>query len=448
MKSKGNHWFTRTWQIVRRELGWLMPGVGVKRWLLLVLAGTTMLGVGMAFVLLDIYRTAPDTWWLPILSILSLRFLDRTLRALIFGTIGVGLIILGILGLNRNLMKPFVRRGEGVLDAVTAYRRKERGPHIVVIGGGTGLSTLLRGLKHVTNNLTAIVTVADDGGSSGELRRNLGVLPPGDIRNCLTALSNDETLLNQLFQYRFGGGTGLEGHSLGNLFITALAEITGSFEEAVIESGRVLVVTGRVLPSTLQDVRLVAEINLPGQDKPIQVKGESAITQAGGVVRRVWLEPTNPLAYPPTLQAILSADLIIIGPGSLYTSLLPDLLVPDLVEAVRASKGLKFFVCNVASQEGETRGYTCGDHVHTIEKHVNGQLFDLVISNKNFSFTLPAGTEWVKPEAEKNRDYILYEADLVSNETPWRHDSQKLARTIMDLYEERTGPLTEREDVG
>lgn len=448
MKSKRNHWVTRTWQIVRRELGWLMPGVGVKRWLLLVLAGTTMLGVGMAFVLLDIYRTAPDTWWLPILSILSLRFLDRTLRALIFGTIGVGLIILGILGLNRNLMKPFVRRGEGVLDAVTAYRRKDRGPHIVVIGGGTGLSTLLRGLKHVTNNLTAIVTVADDGGSSGELRRNLGVLPPGDIRNCLTALSNDETLLTQLFQYRFGGGTGLEGHSLGNLFITALAEITGSFEEAVIESGRVLVVTGRVLPSTLQDVRLIAEINLPGQDKPIQVKGESAITQAGGAVRRVWLEPTNPLAYPPTIQAILSADLIVIGPGSLYTSLLPDLLVPDLVEAVRASKGLKFFVCNVASQEGETRGYTCGDHVHTIEKHVNGQLFDLVICNKNFSFTLPAGTEWVKPEAELNRDYILYEADLVSNETPWRHDSHKLARTILDLYEERTGPLTEREDVG
>jgi len=431
----------------RRELGWLLPGVGVKRWLLMILAGTTMLGVGLAFVLLDIYRTAPETWWLPILSILALRFLDRTLRAVIFGSIGIGLIAVGIWRLNRNLLRPFVRKGAPVLDAVTAYRRKERGPHVVVIGGGTGLSTLLRGLKQVTNNITAIVTVADDGGSSGELRRNLGVLPPGDIRNCLTALSNDETLLTQIFQYRFGSGSGLEGHSLGNLFITALAEITGSFEEAVIESGRVLAVTGRVLPSTLQDVRLVAEIFIPGQDKLVQVKGESAITGAGGDVRRVWLEPTNPLAYPPTIQAILSADLIIIGPGSLFTSLLPDLLVPDLVEAVRASKAIRFFVCNVASQPGETQGYTCGDHVHTIEQHVNGPLFDMVICNKNFSAKLPAGTDWIKPEEEGERDYILYQADLMSKETPWRHDSEKLARTIMDLYEERTGPLTEREDV-
>lgn len=447
MKPKRSHWYHRVWQVIRRDLGWLMPGVGVKRWLLLILAGTTMLGVGLAFVLLDVYRTAPETWWLPILSILALRFLDRTLRALIFGSIGVGLIAVGIWGLNRTLMRPFVRKGEGVLDAVTAFRRKDRGPHIVVIGGGNGLSTLLRGMKYFSNNLTAIVTVADDGGSSGELRRNLGVLPPGDIRNCLTALSNDETLLTQLFQYRFGSGTGLEGHSLGNLFITALAEITGSFEEAVIESGRVLAVIGQVLPSTLQDVRLVAEILLPGQEKLVQVKGESAITQTGGEIKRVWLEPTNPLAYPPTIQAILSADLIIIGPGSLFTSLLPDLLVPDLVQAVRASKALKFFVCNVASQAGETQGYTCGDHVHAIEQHVNGRLFDLVICNRNFTADLPAGTEWVKPEDESRRDYSLYEADLVSDEAPWRHDSTKLARAIMDLYSERTGPLTEREDV-
>ena len=406
-----------------------------------------MLGVGLAFVLLDIYRTAPETWWLPILSILALRFLDRTLRAIIFGSIGLGLILFGVWGFNRALMRPFLRKGEGVLDAVTAYRRKERGPHIVVIGGGTGLSTLLRGLKLFTNNLTAIVTVADDGGSSGELRRNLGVLPPGDIRNCLTALSNDETLLTQLFQYRFGSGTGLEGHSLGNLFITALAEITGSFEEAVVESGRVLAVTGRVLPSTLQDVRLVAEIAIPGQDKLVQVKGESAITQAGGEIKRIWLEPNNPLAYPPTIQAILSADLIIIGPGSLYTSLLPDLLVPDLVDAVRASKAIKFFVCNVASQPGETQGYTCGDHVHSIEQHVNGPIFDLVICNKDYSEKLPPGTDWIKPEEESKRDYILYQANLINSETPWRHDDEKLAHTIMDLYEERTGPLTEREDV-
>jgi uncharacterized cofD-like protein len=194
-------------------------------------------------------------------------------------------------------------------------------------------------------------------------------------------------------------------------------------------------------------VRLVAEIAIPGQDKLVQVKGESAITQAGGEIKRIWLEPNNPLAYPPTIQAILSADLIIIGPGSLYTSLLPDLLVPDLVDAVRASKAIKFFVCNVASQPGETQGYTCGDHVHSIEQHVNGPIFDLVICNKDFSEKLPPGTDWIKPEEENKRDYILYQANLINNDTPWRHDDEKLARTIMDLYEERTGPLTDREDV-
>ena len=228
----------------------------------------------------------------------------------------------------------------------------------MVIGGGTGLSTLLRGLKEHTNNLTAIVTVADDGGSSGELRRSLGMLPPGDIRNCLTALSDDETLMGQLFQYRFASGNGLSGHPLGNLFITALAEITGSFEEAVAESGRVLAVHGQVLPATLHDVRLVADVQLPDNGKEVRVQGESQIPRTTGHIRRVWLEPAHLRAYPPTVQAILRADLILVGPGSLYTSMLPNLLVPDLGEALRVSRALKFYVCNVATQPGETDGFT------------------------------------------------------------------------------------------
>ncbi len=314
--------------------------------------------------------------------------------------------------------------------------------------GGNGLSALLRGLKVYTNNLTAIVTVADDGGSSGELRRTTGILPPGDIRNCLIALSNDEALLSQIFQYRFSSGAGLNGHSLGNLFITAMTDITGSFEEAVSEAGRVLAVVGRVLPATLHDVRLVASIHKPELNKDIQVKGESEIPKQGGIIRRVWLEPDNPLAFPPTLQAILSADLIVVGPGSLYTSLLPNLLVPDLADAVRASRALKFFVCNVATQPGETDDYNCGDHVATVERHLGGPIFDLIIVNNNTSAKLPDNIQWVCPEVNLDQRYAVYQANLVDSENPWRHDSQKLGKAIIDLYNERTGPLITREDTG
>ena len=445
MKSHHGHWYRRLWDRLRPEIRWLAPGLGVKRWIIPILAGTTLIGVGFAILILDIYRSAPETWWLPLLSVLSLRFLTRPLRALIFGGLGVGLILFGTWALNRSLLSPFVRPGSAIIDTVTAYRRKERGPRIVTIGGGTGLSSLLRGLKAYTHNLTAIVTVTDDGGSSGELRRNVGILPPGDIRNCLAALSDDEALLTQLFQYRFGSGAGLNGHSLGNLLITALADITGSFEEAVAESGRVLAVRGRVLPATLHDVRLVAEVQLPEIATEVRVKGESLIPKMAGQVRRVWLEPGNPAAFPPAIQAILAADLILVGPGSLYTSLLPNLLVPDLAEALRASRALKFYVCNVATQAGETDGYTCGDHVRTIERHVGGRLFDLVISNKDFQSALPDKIDWVYTEEDLDQEYAVYQADLIEREHPWRHDAAKLASVVMDLYYERTGPLSGKE---
>lgn len=425
---------------------WLLPGIGVKRWVAVILIGTTLVGLGFAVLILDLYRNAPGNWWAPLMRLLSLQHLDRWVRALIFGGIGLATILVGIAGLNRALLKPFVRPGTAILDTVTAYRKKERGPRIVAIGGGTGLSALLRGLKAYSSNITAVVSVADDGGSSGELRKTLGILPPGDIRNCLTALSEDEALLSQVFQYRFSNAGNLSGHSFGNLFISALTEITGSFEEAVAESGRVLAVKGRVLPATLHDVRLVADVTLPLREIDVHVKGESSITKAAGHVRRVWLEPSNPLAFPPAIQAILSADLIIVGPGSLYTSLLPNLLVPDLAAALRSSRALKFYVCNVATQPGETDDFTCGAHVHTIEKHVDGPIFDLVICNDRFEGHLPAPLEWVRLEPELKEQYSVYQADLLDVDNPWRHDSLKLARTIMDLLNERTGPLIGRDE--
>ncbi len=319
------HWIIRSWQRLRKEIRWLTPGLGVKRWFLFILAGTTLIGLGLAVLTLDVYRTAPGTWWLPILSTLALRDLDRHLRVLIFAMLGIGLILLGAWGMNRALLRPFAKPGKDVIETVSAYRKKDRGPRVVAIGGGHGLAALLRGLKNHTHNLTAIVTVADDGGSSGELRRSVGILPPGDIRNCLAALSSDEALLAQVFQYRFATGAGLEGHSLGNLLITALTDITGSFEEAVAELGRVLAVHGQVLPATLHDVHLVADVEVANSAHQIRVSGESKISEANGKVRRVWLEPNNAPAFPPAVSAILSAEVIIIGPGSLYTSLLPKL---------------------------------------------------------------------------------------------------------------------------
>ncbi|HSB65082.1 MAG TPA: YvcK family protein [Anaerolineales bacterium] len=435
---------SKIWERLTKPLRWLVPGLGVKRWIIVVLLGTTLLGVGLGVLLLEIYRTAPDTWWLPILSIASLRALSRPVRVLIFGGIGIGLVLLGIWGINRSLLAPFRRSGKPVLDELTDHRRKERGPRIVTIGGGHGLSTLLRGLKSYSYNITAVVTVADDGGSSGRIRRTQGIPPPGDIRNCLAALSNDEALMSQLFQYRFSdANTELDGHPFGNLFISALSEITGSFEEAVVESGRVLAVHGRVLPATLHNVRLVADVQLPHSIDEVRVEGESKIPKFPGDVQRVWLEPNNPEAYPQVIQSILAAELIIIGPGSLFTSILPNLLVPDIVAAIQASRGLKLYVCNVATQPGETDGYNCEDHIKVLNDHVGGPIFDIIVMNNKFEGQLPEGTEWVKTLPDSEAEYPIYRTDLVDPTQPWRHDSSKLARAVIDLYQERTGPLVE-----
>ncbi len=426
---------------VGRLFRWLAPGLGVKRWFFILLGGITFIAVGVALFVLDIYRNTPNTWWLPIITTLALQDLPRWVRVIIFGTIGLGLTALGIWGINRSLLVPFLRPGVALVDQVADYRRRERGPRVVVIGGGHGIATVLRGMKEHTQNLTAVVSVADDGGSSGELRRTLGILPPGDIRNCLAALSDDEALLTQLFQYRFGEDTGLGGHSFGNLFISALADVTGSFEEAVAESGRALSVNGQVLPATLHNVRLVADVQLPQIQNEIRVEGESQIPRAAGRVRRVWLEPDDAPAYPPVIQAVLSADMIVIGPGSLYTSILPNVLVCDLMDGIRASRAFKVFVTNIVTQPGETESFTCRDHVRALEELIGKNVIDVIICNSCYDGELMSEMRWVRADGDLEDAPRLYLADLSDREKPGHHDAKKLAQVLMDLYNERTGPL-------
>ncbi len=426
----------------RGVMRWIRPGLGLRRWFVLVMLGITMLGLGFAVVLIDIYRTnSTNPILLTVLSYASLRFLPRLMRAVVFGGLGIWLVFYGIVQLNRSLLAPFLRPGSDVFDHLKDFRRRERGPRIAAIGGGHGLSTLLRGLKLHTSNLTAIVTVADDGGSSGRLRESLGILPPGDIRNCLAALSNDEDLLTQLFQYRFSGSSDLEGHSFGNLFITALADLTGSFEDAIVESGRVLSVNGRVLPSTLHNVKLVASMQVPHSLNEVRVEGESKIPEMAGRVQRVWLEPDTAPAFPPVIKAILNADVIVVGPGSLYTSLLPNLLVHDLLAAMRVTRAIKVYVCNIATQSGETDAYTCYDHLRALEGHVGEDLFDVILCNNNYEGAIGASSQWVRADEKTLSDSRAYCTDLVDDGHPWRHDSLKLAQVIMDIFDEKTGPL-------
>ncbi len=431
------------WQILRNIPRWFRPGLGIKRWFILVMIGITVLGLGFGVILVDVYHNEDTNPLLHILlAYISLNFMPRILRALIFGGLGGGLVVYGIVQLNRSLLSPFIHSGSDLFVQLRNFHRRERGPRIVTIGGGHGLATLLRGLKSHTSNLTAVVTVADDGGSSGRLRASHGILPPGDIRNCLAALSNDEALLTQLFQYRFSGSPELEGHSFGNLFIAALADITGSFEDAVAESGHALSVNGRVLPSTLHNVKLVASMEVPHSINEVRVEGESRIPTIAGKVRRVWLEPDDAPAFPPVIKAILNADAIVVGPGSLYTSLIPNLLVHDLLAAMRTSRAIKIYVCNIATQDGETDFFTCYDHVRALEKHVGEDLFDIILCNNNYD-TDVGPSKWVHADEKAVADSRTYCVNLVDTKRPWHHDSGKLSHVIMDILYERTGSLGE-----
>lgn len=419
---------------------WLTPGLGIKRWLVLLFFGITILAVGFAQGIVTIYGMHDLP---PLMQFITLRFLPAWARVAVSAIFGLGAIVVALYELNRSILAPFaiLPHRESWLELAYARSRRQRGLKVVAIGGGTGLPSVLRGMKTYTSHLTAIVTVADDGGSSGRLRRELGILPPGDLRSNIAALANDEDLMTQLFQYRFNDG-GLEGHSFGNLFLTAMAGITGSMDKAIAETRHVLAVEGQVLPATLQDVELIAEVQLPGETRRRLVTGESNIPATGGTIERVFLQPDHVRAYPEAIHAILSADLIVIGPGSLFTSILPSLLVNGIVEAIRASGAYKVYVCNVATQQGETEHFTTEDHVLALEHHVGRNVFDAVIANNSYP-TKNKGehTTYVLPAQDKpaiQQRYNLKWADLTDEKRPWRHDPTKLVQVLLDLYRRDT----------
>ncbi len=412
----------------------------VKRWLVLLLIAITFLSLGIAYFMVQLYREQPFP---EIVGTLTLQFLPRPVRGLLFVGIGVMAATLAFLKLNASILSVVLptNNSSSIVELVYQARNLRRGPRIVAIGGGTGLSNLLRGLKECTGNLTAIVTVADDGGSSGRLRRELGVLPPGDFRQCLVALSDVEPLMTRLFQYRFGEGTGLEGHSFGNLFIVAMTAITGNFERAIRESSRVLAVRGQILPSTLENLTLEAEF-----EDETRVSGESAIPQGKSSIRRVFLTPSQAPGYPEAVKAILEADLIVIGPGSLYTSLLPNLLVEDISRALKATSAVKIYVCNVATQAGETDGYSINNHVQALLEHVGGPVVDYVLANDNLDVQMPPGS----PSRPVSLDGVASSAlpvrvvlgDVVDTANPIRHDPKKLVNSLMRIYYDQ--PARER----
>ena len=430
------------WTEQKAHLKWLRPGMGVKRWVALLICGLALLVLAVAAV----SRAGELSGLWVGLQRMHLQRVNNTLEALLCFGAGSALIAWAIFGLNRSIISAFQRADQAkVADVVYRHRQRQRGPKVVAIGGGHGLNTLLRGLKEYTDNITAIVTVADDGGSSGRLRRDLGMLPPGDFRNCIAALSDAEGLVSQLFQYRFGDETDLEGHSFGNLYLSAMTAITGSFESALEESSRVLAVRGRVIPSTLAQVTLCGEVLAPDDVPPagsetggarsrlILVRGESSIGRATGRIQRVYLDPEAPPAYPKAIRAILDAELIVIGPGSLYTSVLPNLLVPDLAQAIITSPAIRLYVCNVATQAGETTGYNVADHLNTLRQHVGDEMITTVVANQTFTGSRPpgAGVDWVRLPDPETVDYQLLTYDLVDRQYPWRHDSHKLAQALM-----------------
>lgn len=415
---------------IRALRKWFTVGIGVKRWLVLMMLGVFLIALGFAYVLYTFIPLITQTW----------------LQPLIYMVIGSIFLLIALDKVTRTILAPYRKHQHGrVVDIVYAHRKREKGPKVVALGGGTGLPSILRALKSHTSNITAVVTVADDGGSSGRLRRDLGVLPPGDLRNNIAALADDESLMTQLFQYRFDNGD-LGGHSFGNLFITALAGVTGSIETALVETERVLNIQGRVLPATLEDVQLVAMVHLNGMAQAIRIKGESQIGRSGGRIARVELSPLNVEAYGESVTAILDADLVVIGPGSLYTSILPNLLVPGIVNALKETQARKIYVCNVATQPGETEGYTVADHILALEDHVGENVFQIVLANNAYPLeNAGENTHYVMPAPENHpveQRYEIRYTDLTDDDRPWRHDPKKLARELLMQQAAVSAPRT------
>ena len=431
----------------QRAVRWLQPGLVVKRWLL-----TSGLGLLMALLGAAVWADLKPIYW--IIETLSWMLstittvLPREITGPLVVIIGIGLVLWGQSRSFGSIQQALAPDKDTVLvDALRAKSRLNRGPNIVAIGGGTGLSTLLSGLKRYSSHITAIVTVADDGGSSGVLRRELGVLPPGDIRNCLAALSTEEPLLTRLFQYRFAAGSGLEGHSFGNLFLSALTAITGNLETAITASSRVLAVQGQVVPATSADVRLWAEL-----ENGERIEGESNIGKAPSPIVRLGCLPERPPALPRALEAIANADLILLGPGSLYTSLLPNLLVPELMSAIQSSRSPKLYICNLMTQPGETDGLDVSGHLRAIEAQlaslgIDERLFTAVLAQDNVESSplvdhyRARGAEPVGCDSERLRaegyDVTLAPLQGARPTATLRHDPRNLALAVMRFYRSR-----------
>lgn len=435
---------------MRRYLRWLLPGLGLKRWLLLSSSGIFLVGLGLSVALrMNLY--APIGIWL-------FENISETAGMFIWGPVaaGLGAVILGlvvaiagIIRLVRSVLQTLTIPSEGIAEAFYHRRHLLRGPRVVAIGGGTGIPALLRGMKHYTSRLTAVVTVADDGGSSGRLRTEFGILPPGDIRNCLVALADTETLMERLFQHRFDQGTGLSGHPFGNLFILAMTETTGNFYDAVRASSEVLAIRGRVMPSTLDQVGLKAQL----EDGQV-LTGESQISTATSRIRRVFLERTGPederagpiRSLADAEQALEEAEVIVLGPGSLYTSIIPNLLVPGIADAIRRSRALKIYVCNIMTEPGETDSFTVSDHLKALIDHAGyGIINTCLVNNQPIPDPLLAryAERSAMPVPVDVREAQRFGVDLVqvdlldSHQEYIRHDPEKLAWHTMRLFLDR-----------
>lgn len=412
----------------------------MKRWLLISASGVVLATLGLAIWT----GMTPIFFFLQLLRNF-LTWIAEVIPNYISGPVviaaGVLLIIWGQTRSLNSITQVLMPEGnEELVDRLLTHRRLHRGPKIVAIGGGTGLSHLLRGLKDYSAKITAIVTVADDGGSSGRLRREIGVPPPGDIRNCLAALADEEKLLTELFQYRFRAGDGLVGHSFGNLFLTAMSDIAGDFEQAIAASSKVLAVRGEVLPATLSDVSLWAEL-ADGR----RIEGESSITKANGKILKIGCTPANPPALPRALEALREADFIIIGPGSLYTSVIPNLLVKEIADAIANSEVPRIYVCNIMTQPGETDGYSVADHIRAIDRACGRPLFDAVVVQGK----VPSAKSLIRYSQENSYPVVLdREAvtqlgrrivianvmDEDKNTGLIRHNSQRLAGMLLRWY--------------
>jgi uncharacterized cofD-like protein len=423
---------------VTAPLQWLLPGLGIKRWLVLVVFGVALLLDGIdRWMVADGGRLNLNE----IVDTFVYEYFSPSYLTWIFIIGGLAAIVFGARKWLQALMRTAGRHGD-LLDSLLD-RRLERGYKIVAIGGGTGLSTLLRGLKRRTTNLTAVVTVSDDGGSSGRLQKELGVLPPGDIRNCLVALADDEALVTDLFRYRFEEGEGLVGHSFGNLFLAAMSGITGNFDAAIKESSRVLNIVGRVLPATLSVVRLCAEL-----DDGAIVKGESNIPKAQRPIKRVYLEPDRVPPLDEVIEAIRDADAIVLGPGSLFTSILPNFLIDRVAAEVARSSAIKVYVCNVMTQAGETDSMTAADHTEALLRNAGERVCDYVIVNdepphKLLETYAEERQEPVVPDVERIEamGLVAVRGQMISETVTVRHDPDKLGATVIDVI---NGVIAER----